>query len=73
MQQSTNEYVCNYCKKDPGAKKGNKFHWNGFKDGDMKILVCWSCRETHYKSKQKTEFKNLYTEFPVTINLQTCN
>lgn len=67
MLQTNKDIVCHYCKKNPGTKKGNKFHWNGFRDGDMKIFVCWHCRDLHYKAKQKTEFKHLYTEFPVSI------
>lgn len=58
---------CHYCGKNPGAKQDNKNMWNSFSDKDMNVLVCWICRDRHYKEKAKTEFKNLYTEFPVPI------
>jgi hypothetical protein len=67
MLQTNKDIVCHYCKKNTGANKGNKFHWNGFKDGDMNIFVCWGCRDAHYKAKQKTKYQYLYTEFPVPI------
>lgn len=57
--------VCEYCKKDPGAVKHNKFLWNGFLDKDTGQLVCMKCRRKHYREKAKTKFKGLYTEFPV--------
>ena len=60
--------ICHYCKENPGAKSGNKYVWGGFLDKDLKIFVCSNCRKIHYKKKSKTDFKNLYTEFPVVIN-----
>ncbi|HCY76888.1 MAG TPA: hypothetical protein DHV28_13285 [Ignavibacteriales bacterium] len=62
------EKVCEYCNKKPGAKPGNKFLWNGLLDKDTNQLVCFKCREKHYKKKSKTKFKYLYTEFPVMLN-----
>lgn len=59
--------TCDYCGKNPGPRQDNKNIWNGFYDKDMNLLVCWICRGRHYKAKSKTEFKNLYTEFPVPI------
>lgn len=56
---------CHYCGKNPGAQQDNKFMWNGFKDKDMNILVCWICKKRHYKEKAKTEFAGMYAEFPV--------
>ncbi|MBE0538777.1 MAG: hypothetical protein IH620_03620 [Ignavibacterium sp.] len=60
--------VCEYCGKNPGSKPGSKNVWNGFLDKDTNQLVCFDCREKHYKKKSKTEFKYLYTEFPVMLN-----
>ena len=59
--------VCEYCGENPGPKPSNKFLWNGFLDKDTKQLVCNDCRKNHYQSKSKTEYKGLYTEFPVII------
>jgi hypothetical protein len=39
----------------------------GFLDKDTNQLVCNDCRKTHYQAKSKTEYKGLYTEFPVII------
>ncbi len=57
--------VCAHCGKDPGPKPTNKLLWNGFYDKDTKQLVCWNCHDIHYTRKNKTEFANLYSEFPV--------
>lgn len=59
--------VCEYCGENLGAKPSNKFLWNGFLDKDTNQLVCNDCRKNHYKTKSKTEYKGLYTEFPVII------
>ncbi len=62
------EKVCEYCGNNPGAKPGNKFHWNGILDKDTNQLVCFDCRQIHYKAKAKTKYKYLYAEFPVILN-----
>ncbi len=59
--------VCEYCGENPGPKLGNKFLWNGFLDKDTNQLVCNDCRKNHYQAKSRTEYKGLYTEFPVII------
>ena len=59
--------ICGYCGVNPGAKADNKLLWNGFLDEDTNQLVCFDCRIKHYENKAKTEFKNLYTEFPVPL------
>jgi len=58
---------CHYCQKNPKTKG---IVWNGFLDRDMNINVCWKCQDKHYKEKQKTEHKGLYSEFPVVIPKQ---
>ena len=65
VKDKMSEKVCEYCGKNPGKKPGNKFLWNGFLDKDTNQLVCFDCRKLHYEAKSKTEFKGLYTEFPV--------
>jgi hypothetical protein len=57
--------VCAHCRKDPGPNPQNKILWNGFYDKDTNQNVCWSCRDIHYRKKNKTQFAHLYTEFPV--------
>lgn len=57
--------ICNYCKKSPGHKPDNKILWNGFLDKDTNQLVCWNCRDKHYRTKNKTEHAGKYSEFPV--------
>lgn len=75
MKRELIEKVCEYCGNNPGAKPGNKwqshgkpFLWNGFIDKDTNQLVCSDCRHKHYEAKAKTEYKYLYSEFPVVLN-----
>ena len=56
--------TCSICHQDPGAAD-NTTLWNGFKDKDLNVFVCWSCRQLHYQQKAKTKFAHHYTEFPV--------
>jgi len=63
----TKEKVCEYCGVNPGAKPGNKYLWNGFLDKDTNQLVCNDCRKVHYANKSKTDYRGMYTEFPVII------
>ena len=77
----TKEKVCEYlpcrqagCRKNPGAKPGNKLLWNGFIDKYTNQLaclsgrqVCFDCRINHYEAQAKTKYKDLYTEFPVML------
>jgi hypothetical protein len=59
--------ICAHCKKNTGPDPRNPHLANGFWDGDMKIFVCWNCRDEHYAAKQKTGHSGLYTEFPAPI------
>ena len=59
------EKTCSICHKNPLGKNGLGILWNGFKDSDMNVLVCWNCRDIHYKNKALTSFKNLHSETPV--------
>jgi hypothetical protein len=61
------EQICFYCKINPGHKPNNETLWNGFEDKDTKQLVCWECRDTHYRAKSETEFADMYSEYPVMI------
>ena len=56
--------LCSYCNTDPSFGV-NPALWNGFADKDTGHNVCWKCRDQHYKAKEKTAFKNLYSEFPI--------
>ena len=58
--------TCSYCKQDPGRKEGGVV-WDGFLDKDTNQYVCFPCQFTHYHAKSKTEYNNLYSEFPVII------
>jgi hypothetical protein len=59
---------CVYCKRDPGSKN-NPDLWDGFLDMDTNEHVCSRCRKIHYQVKFKqSKFKNLYSEFPVSIH-----
>lgn len=58
---------CDYCKKEIKPKNKNGIVGSGFYDKDTKQNVCWRCREQHYLVKSKTEYANLYTEFPIII------
>lgn len=61
--------TCCYCLKDPGRNPQNGNLWNGILDKDTRQHVCWSClKTTHYRLKWQTEFKGLYSEFPVMVN-----
>lgn len=57
---------CDYCKTNPGTKN-NSIVWNGFLDADTNQYVCFPCKTTHYQEKQKTKFKGLVSEYPVTV------
>lgn len=59
--------ICYYCKQDPGTKPHSEVVWNGFKDADLHLYVCFSCRQRHYMAKQKTAHANEYSELPVVI------
>lgn len=41
---------CDYCHTDPEHKENGL--WNGFRDAATRHLVCWRCRERHYKAKE---------------------
>lgn len=58
--------TCHYCHTDPGH--GPTGVWKGFLDKDMNIHVCMACRQVHYQAKSLTEYKGLYSEFPVMIH-----
>jgi hypothetical protein len=59
---------CSYCNKDPGVKENGL--WKGFRDADTSQLVCFKCQAKHYQAKAKTEFANMYSEFPVQVVYQ---
>ena len=60
--------TCCYCLKDPGTKPFNNNLWDGILDKDTGQQVCWHCLKTvHYRMKEQTEFKGLYSEFPVMV------
>lgn len=61
------QIVCYICNKNPLSKNGKGVLWNGFRDNDLNVLVCFSCQEEHYKKKNLTEYKNKYSEFPVPL------
>jgi len=56
-----NQKNCVHCQLPP-LPGSNKILFNGFRDADTGELVCWNCREMHYKNKQKSDFPNLYSE-----------
>lgn len=64
-EQDNKGKICYLCLKNPLSKNGLGIIWNGFRDGDMNVFVCWHCHQKHYTKKQLTEFKNLHSEFPV--------
>lgn len=55
---------CSICNIDPGMAE-NPSLWNGFLDKDTGQYICWSCRNTHYQQKSKTQHAHHYSEFPV--------
>ena len=58
---------CHYCKStQPDMFKPKLFF--GFFDADMKITVCWDCKETHYEKKKETEHRWKYSEIPIPLN-----
>lgn len=60
---------CDHCKQNPGSKIKNRHLWDGFLDGDTNERVCMNCKEIHYQKKfAKPRFRNLYSEFPVSIH-----
>ena len=48
-------------------KENSDCVWAGFRDADMDIYVCNSCKRLHYMAKNKTRHRFLYSEFPVVI------
>lgn len=57
--------TCSICGINPQSKGNKGILWNGFRDNDLGVLVCFSCQEEHYKRKSQTEHKGKYSEFPV--------
>jgi len=44
--------TCDYCGLQPKPKPDQEHLFNGFKDGRTGHLVCWNCRDRHYKLTQ---------------------
>lgn len=62
--------ICNYCKKDPGLKKGSDVVWSGFRDQETGQHVCFGCQDLHYINKTKlsaVEGMCTYSELPVIL------
>lgn len=57
---------CDYCKTDPGTKS-DSLVWKGFLDQDNGKRVCFTCQNVHYKNKEKTEYKGLFSELPIIV------
>lgn len=57
--------LCHHCSQDPGCKK--EIHWKGFYDMDTRQYCCHACSAIHYTKKAGTQFKGLYSEFPVIV------
>lgn len=58
---------CSHCNNDPGIDPRNNSLWYGFKDQDTLQFVCWECSDEHYKLKNNTINRHLYSEIPVPI------
>lgn len=43
---------CDYCGESPISPSNNLF-FHGFRDTRTKHLVCWKCKNDHYKAVQK--------------------
>ncbi|NYJ27536.1 hypothetical protein GGE08_001579 [Muricauda sp. ARW1Y1] len=53
---------CTYCQIAP--KPSNPVLFNGFLDADTGQLVCWNCRDEHYRHKENSEHRGKYSEMP---------
>lgn len=60
---------CSHCGKEMGSDPRSIHLANGFYDADTKQNVHWKCRDEHYKKKNKTEKRFLYSETPLMINI----
>jgi len=58
-------HVCSICLQDPGRDRG--IQWNGFWDANTRQLICWPCRDHHYKLKAANGLPGLYSEMPVPL------
>lgn len=58
--------LCSICHQNPMSKNGKGILWNGFRDRDMNVLVCFkeACIKEHYRRKGETEHKSKFAEFP---------
>jgi len=60
--------ICDYCKENPGPHPSNPLLWFGFLDKETEQLVCWHCRNKHYKIKSASGTKDFsIVEYPVPL------
>lgn len=43
---------CDWCLKDPGADPRNGYFWNGIRDMQTGMRICFKCRPDFYKNNK---------------------
>ncbi|MBC6425212.1 MAG: hypothetical protein GDA51_01810 [Ekhidna sp.] len=71
MNLFTNK-TCHYCG-EGRLDRRNPDLWDGFFDGETKQLVCSNCRSLHYRKKWHTEYRGMYSEYPVFAMEHLCD